>query len=53
MSELENASVGTKIWFAGEKHPYKVRARNERYLICTKPFNLRHAVLRTNFRFLS
>ena len=47
MSELEKASVGTKIWFVGEKRPYKVRARNERYLICTKPFNLRHTVLYT------
>ena len=31
---------GQKIWFAEEKRPYTIRACNERYLICTKPFNL-------------
>lgn len=33
-----------KIWFANEKRPYKVRAFNERYAICTKPFNLRQTI---------
>lgn len=39
--------VGTRIWFAEEKKPYRVRARCERYLVCTKPFNPRKTVLYT------
>ena len=33
--------VGDKIRFAEEKRPYVVRACDERFLVCTKPFNLR------------
>lgn len=33
-------NVGDKISIPGEKKPYTVRARDERYIICTKPFNL-------------
>jgi len=33
--------VGDKIYFAEEKKPYTIRACDSRYLICTKPFNLR------------
>lgn len=39
--------VGDKIYFVEEKRPYKVRACNERYLICTKPFNLQKTVFYT------
>jgi hypothetical protein len=39
--------IGTRIWFAEEKRPYRVRARNDRYLVCTKPHNLLHTVLYT------
>ena len=39
--------VGDKIRFLEEKRPYKVMACDERYLICTKPFNLKHTVLYT------
>lgn len=38
---------GQKIWFEGEKRPYTVRACDERFAICTKPFNLRKTVLYT------
>lgn len=38
---------GDSIWFSGEKRPYKVRVRNDRYVICTKPFNLKKTVLYT------
>lgn len=34
-------NVGDKIRFAEEKRPYKVRACDERFLVCTKPYNLR------------
>jgi len=32
---------GMKIWFDGERNGYTIRACNERYLVCTKPYNLR------------
>lgn len=33
--------VGDKVYIPNEKKPYKVRARDDRYIICTKPDNLR------------
>ena len=39
--------VGDKIKFVEEKHPYTIRACNDRFLICTKPFNPKHTVLYT------
>ena len=33
--------VGDKIYFAEEKKPYTIRACNERFLICTKPYNFK------------
>lgn len=36
--------VGDEILVPNEKKPYRVRARDDRYIICTKPFNLRHTV---------
>lgn len=44
-SKLDSAVVGSRVWFEGEARPYRVRARNERYLICTKPFNPKRTVL--------
>ena len=44
---LGRAKVGTRIWFLGESHPYRIRARGERYLVCTKPFNLQKTVIYT------
>ena len=32
---------GMKIWFKGERTGYTIRACNERYLVCTKPYNFR------------
>ena len=37
--------IGDKVYVPNEKRPYKVRARDERYIICTKPFNLQKTVL--------
>ena len=37
--------MGDKVYVPNEKKPYRVKARDERYIICTKPFNLRHTVL--------
>lgn len=37
--------VGDKVFVKGYKRPFKVRARDKRYIICTKPFNPQHTVL--------
>ena len=29
--------TGDKVYIPGEKRPYRVRARDNRYIICTKP----------------
>lgn len=38
---------GSKVWFREEVRPYTVKASNDRYAICTKPFNLKKTVLYT------
>lgn len=37
--------LGDKVYVPNEKKPYRVRARDKRYIICTKPFNPQHTVL--------
>ena len=37
--------VGDKVYVPNEKKPYKVRCRDERYIICTKPMNIYHTVM--------
>jgi hypothetical protein len=37
--------VGDKVFIPNQKKPFTVRARNERYIICTKPYNPQHTVL--------
>lgn len=39
--------VGDKVYFKTEKRPYVVKATNESFTICTKPFNLQHTCLYT------
>ena len=39
------ASIGDKVYIPNQSRPYKVRTRDERYIICTKPFNPRKTVL--------
>lgn len=36
--------VGDKVKIPDEKRNYTVQARDNRYIICTKPFNLQHTV---------
>lgn len=36
-----------RIWFHGKVRPYRVRIANERYAVCTKPFNPQRTVLYT------
>lgn len=38
-------SIGDKVFVPKEKRPYRVRVRDDRYIICTKPFNPKHTVL--------
>lgn len=47
MNMRPDLHVGDKVRFHGEGHPYKIRARSSRYLICTKPFNLKKTVIYT------
>lgn len=42
---LASLPVGSRIWFAEESRPYRVRATDGRFLVCTKPFNPRKTVL--------
>lgn len=37
--------VGDKVYIPGHKRPFTVKARDERYIICTKPFNAKHTVI--------
>ena len=39
--------VGQKIKFKACKQRFTIQARNERFLICTKPFNARKTVIYT------
>jgi len=43
----ERIKVDTKIKFLEEKQRYTVRCCNDRYAICTKPFNCKKTVLYT------
>ena len=45
--DINNVPVGTVIKFGEEKQSYRVRARGNRYLVCTKPFNPKRTVLYT------
>lgn len=40
-------NVGDKIKFASEKQRYTIKAKTDRYLICTKPFNAIKHILYT------
>jgi hypothetical protein len=42
---IMKVQVGDKVYIPNEKRPYRVKARDERYIICTKPYNLAHTVL--------
>ena len=37
--------VGDKVYIPNQKKPFTVRCRDDRYIICTKSFNLRHTVI--------
>jgi CTP:molybdopterin cytidylyltransferase MocA len=43
----QNLDVGDKIKFVSEKQRYTVQANSGRFVICTKPFNVRKTYLYT------
>ena len=45
MIDSSSARVGDKLYITGEVKPYTVKERDERYIIATKPYNLRHTVV--------
>ena len=45
MENPKNVRVGDKLYVSGEKRPYTVKAMDDRYVIATKPFNLKKTVL--------
>lgn len=40
-----NLKVGDKIKFESEKQRYTIQAKSDRYIICTKPFNVQKTYL--------
>lgn len=43
--EWQNLKVGDPVYLPNEVRPYRVRCRNERYIICTKPYNPKRTVI--------
>lgn len=43
--DIKTAPVGSRVYFEGERMPYTVQARDERFIICTKPFAARRTVI--------
>lgn len=44
---IEVLAVGHRVWFAEERMPYTVQARDGRFIVCTKPFAARKTVIYT------
>lgn len=47
LERLKTAPVGCRVKFSEETQRYTIQARDDRYLVCTKPFNPRRTVLYT------
>lgn len=47
IEKAHTLKVGDRVWLDVEKRPYTVRARSDRFIVLTKPFNLQHTVLYT------
>ena len=41
----EDLKPGDPVYLPGEVRPYRVRCRDERYIICTKPYNPKRTVI--------
>lgn len=42
---MNKIKQGDKIYVPGEVRPYRVRCRDDRYIICTKPYNPQRTVM--------
>lgn len=42
---MSKVSIGDKVYIPNQKKPYRVKARDDRFIICTKPFNPQRTVL--------
>lgn len=38
-------NIGDKVYIPEHKRPFRVKARDDRYIICTKPYNPRRTVI--------
>jgi len=47
IDHCKRLNIGDKIKFKSEKQRYTVKAKSDRYIICTKPFNPKKTVLYT------
>jgi len=45
MDKWKSLRAGDPVWINGEKRPYRVRCRNDRFIICTKPYNPKRTVM--------
>ena len=41
---IKSIKVGDKLYWQNQKRPFTVKARDERYIICTKPYNFKKTV---------
>lgn len=41
----KDLKVGDPVFISLDVRPYRVKCRDERFIICTKPFNLKHTVM--------
>lgn len=44
-TSIQDAGVGSRVYFDGERMPYTIQARDERFLVCTKPFAARRTYI--------
>ena len=45
MNRWKELKPGDSVYIWNEVRPYKVKCRDERFIICTKPFNLKQTVI--------
>ena len=45
MINWQNLKKGDPVFIGTEKRPYRVKCRDERFIICTKPYNPKRTVM--------
>lgn len=41
----QKLQVGDSVYIPGHKRPFRVKCRDDRFIICTKPFNIQKTVI--------